>query len=281
MITVAQTSVKTFLSKSKIPGFDYVINPYVGCPHKCIYCYAEYMRKFSGHEEEWGNFLDVRHCDVPLKPAQLFHRHVLLSSVTDPYNPYEQKYQLTRSLLKQLQQCQAYVRILTKSALVVRDCDLLKQLPQCQVTFSFSSADENFRQLIEPETSSVEEKITALHTLHEQGISTHVMIAPIMPGLTDWKEIISRTRAYVNSYNFDSLNMRPAYQRKVLRFIEQHYPHVLPLYTDIYLHENNAYWENLATEIRAYTDAENIPAEIYFPHPPRHPHKEENLLFEL
>ncbi len=266
MITVAQIPVKTFLSKSKIPGVDYVINPYVGCPHKCVYCYAEYMRKFSGHEEPWGDFLDVRYCSVPLKPSLLFHRHVLLSSVTDPYNRYEQQYELTRKLLKQLQVCQAYVHILTKSSLVTRDIDILKQLPSCEVTFSFSSSDDTVRRLAEPGASCVEDKINALKILHENGLQTAVMIAPILPGITDWKEIILQTRPYTDRYSFDSLNMRPAYQRKVFNFVKENYPHLLPLYADIYVKENDAYWHNLAREICTYAAAENLHADIYFPH---------------
>ncbi len=266
MITIKQTPVKTFLSKSKIPGFDYVINPYVGCPHKCVYCYAEYMRKFSGHEEAWGDFLDVRYCSVPLKSSLLFHTHVLLSSVTDPYNPYERQYELTRHLLKQLHLSQAYVHILTKSALVTRDIDLLKQMPGCEVSFSFSSSNDEVRRQAEPGASSVEEKIQALRTLHENHIQTAVMIAPILPGLTDWKEIIARTRAFTDSYSFDSLNMRPAYQRKVLHFIAAHFPHVSALYTDIYEHENTVYWDRLAKEIRTYIAAEQVEAQVYFPH---------------
>lgn len=269
MITVAHTPIKTFLSQSKIPGYDYVINPYVGCPHKCVYCYAEYMRKFSGHDEPWGEFLDIRHCDTPLKPSKLFHTRVLISSVTDPYNPYECTYEVTRGLLQQLVACQAHVHILTKSALVIRDTALFKQLPECKVTFSFSSADDTLRAALEPGASSVDDKIIALHTLHAQGITTGVMVAPIMPGLTDWKAIISRTRSYTDHYSFDSLNMRPAYQRKVLNFIEKHYPPVLPLYTDIYVHENASYWDKLADEIREYTKAEGLNAQLYFPHEPK------------
>ena len=261
---ISQTPVKTLLSKSKIPGFDYALNPYAGCPHKCIYCYAEFMRKFTGHSEPWGDFLDVRCAETPLRPAKLFHTHVLLSSVTDPYNPYEKQYGATRALLKQLQYAQAYVHILTKSALVTRDIDLLKQMPGCQVGFSFSSADNHFRQLAEPGTSAVEEKINALQTLHENGIQTFVMVAPLMPGLTDWKEIIVRTRPYTGRYHFDSLNMRPAYQQKVLDFIKTNFPHVFPLYQDIFIEENTSYWTNLAQAIRAYCTRENIPAHIFF-----------------
>ena len=264
MIKIAQVPVKTFLSKSKIPGVDYVINPYVGCPHKCIYCYAEYMRKFSGHAEAWGDFLDVRQCSVPLKPSKLFHTRVLISSVTDPYNPYEQQYESTRNLLKQLQYCQAYVHILTKSALVVRDIDLLRKMPGSKVTFSFSSADEKFRQRAEPGASRITEKIKALQQLHQNGITTEVMIAPIMPGLTQWKTIVEQTCAYTHNYTFDSLNMRPAYQGKVLAFIRQYYPKLLPLYTDIYVNENTIYWEQLSSEIEIYMTERKLDFSVFF-----------------
>ena len=266
MITLATAPVKTFLSKSKIPGVDYVINPYIGCPHKCVYCYAEYMRKFTGYPEEWGDFLDVKICDAPLHPAKLFRRRVMLSSVTDPYNPYEKQYELTRRMLKQLAFSQAYAFILTKSALVVRDLDILKQMPGSEVALSFSSVDERFRELAEPGASSVEEKINALKTLHENGIKTAVMAASLLPGISDWKAIIENTRPYTDRYSFDSLNMRPAYQKKVMSFVAAHYPHLLSLYADIYLKEDNSYWVKLKQEILHYCQAAAIPAEVYFPH---------------
>ena len=264
MIRLDTTPVKTLLSKSKIAGFDYVINPYVGCPHKCIYCYAEYMRKFSGHSEEWGEFLDVKQCETPLKPAKLFRTNVMLSSVTDPYNAYEKDYELTRKLLKQLVYCQAKVHILTKSALAVRDIDLFKQMYQCEVAFSFSSADDSFRQAAEPRASSVQDKINALKMLHEAGISTAVMVAPLFPGITDWKKIINFTKPYTNRYGFDSLNMRPAFQSKVLDFVEGHYPDALPLMGDIYIKQDTSYWTKLAKEITQYCHEQNLRADIYF-----------------
>lgn len=264
MITIATAPVKTYLSKSKIAGFDYVINPYIGCPHKCVYCYAEYMRKFTGHPEEWGEFLDVKTCEVPLPPAKLFHTRVMLSSVTDPYNPYEEQYGLTRKLLKQLEFCQAYVHILTKSPLVLRDLDILKKIPGAEVALSFSGVDEHFRELAEPGAGSVQEKINALKTLHENGIKTAVMAAPVFPGITDWKALIEATRPYTDRYGFDSLNIRPAYQKKVMSFVAAHYPDTLSLYADIYLKEDVSYWRKLEQEITQYCKENDIHADIYF-----------------
>ena len=261
---VQTVPAKTFLSKSKIPGVDYVINPYIGCPHNCIYCYAEYMRKFTGHEEEWGTFLDIKSCEVPLKPAQLFHRKVMLCSATDPYNPVEEEQQLTRKLLKQLIYCQADVSILTKSALVVRDIDLFKQLYRCEVGFSFSSVDEQFCALAEPGASSAQQRTQALKTIHQEGIFTVVMAAPLLPGISDWKSIVEKTRPYTNFYRFDGLNLRPGFQKKVISFIAAHYPHTLPLYSEIYLRGNNTYWQQLAQEIRTYCAENHLKADLFF-----------------
>jgi len=249
MVTVNTISVKSIISKSKIPGYDYAINPYVGCPHRCVYCYAEYMRRFTGHTEPWGQFLDVKSCPVPLKPAQLFHTHVMLSSVTDPYNPFEEKYGLTRQLLKQLAYCQAYVHIHTKSPLVLRDIDLLATMPGCEVIFSIATTDENFRQLAEPGAAPIRERLRTLQELHQRGISTAIMVAPFMPGITDWKNLLTQVQTYVEQVSFDTLNMRPAYQTKILRFIETHYPNLSDLYRDIYVHYKKDYWAQVKQEI--------------------------------
>ncbi len=256
--------VKTYLAKSKIPGAGYVINPYVGCPHKCLYCYAEFMRKFTAHTEPWGDFLDVKLADTPLHPAQLYHQHVLLSSVTDAYNPFEQKYNITRRILEQLVACQAYVSILTKSALVTRDIDLLKQLPGCEVAFSFSTADETVRQQLEPGASSVPERLRALETVRQAGLSTAVMTAPLLPGISDFKAIVQAAHPYTNTFRFDSLNMRATFQHKLMDFIDVHYPHLLPLYNEIYLQGKRTYWHKLEQEIVTYCKQAGVQAEVFF-----------------
>lgn len=264
MVTVNTVAVKEIVSKSKIPGVDYVLNPYVGCTHGCVYCYAAYMRKFSGHTQPWGHFLDVKIGPRPLKPSRLFGKNVMLSSVTDPYNPFEKRYQNTRTLLRQLIPCQARVSILTKSALVLRDLDLLTQLPGCEVGFSFSGVDEALRQKLEPNTSTVQEKINALKILHEHALCTAVMAAPLLPGISQWQEIIERTRAYTDAYRFDALNMATPLQEDMFRFIRVHYPQFLPLYREIYVQGNRAYWKDLSEKIRTYCKKNQVRAEVFF-----------------
>ncbi|MDR1965800.1 MAG: radical SAM protein, partial [Synergistaceae bacterium] len=84
MVSEGFVSVKNYASPSKLPGVDYVINPYVGCPHKCMYCYAEFMKRHTSHVEQWGDFIDVKRCGAPINFSRLRGKHVMLSSVTDP-----------------------------------------------------------------------------------------------------------------------------------------------------------------------------------------------------
>ena len=261
---ITTVPVKTYITPSKIPGAGYVINPYVGCPHKCIYCYAEFMRKFTAHAEPWGEFLDVKICPNPLRPAQLFHQHVLLSSVTDCYNPFEKKYEITRRILEQLVHCQAHVSILTKSALITRDIDLLKQLPSCEAAFSFSTMDEPLRQLIEPGACSIEQRLQALETLQQAGIPTAVMAAPLLPGISDFKAIVTACAPFTQTFRFDTLNMRPSFQHKLMDFIDVFYPHLLPLYNEIYLQGKRDYWHKLEKEIKEFCAAQRVGATIFF-----------------
>jgi DNA repair photolyase len=119
---------KSTITKSNIPSVDYVINPYTGCQHKCIYCYAEFMIRFTNHKgEKWGEFLDIKTFDFNKIKAQKYNgKSLLLSSVTDPYLPLEKKYENTRKILEKLVGTDAEVSILTKSKLVTRDIDLFK-----------------------------------------------------------------------------------------------------------------------------------------------------------
>lgn len=90
--------VKDYVTKSNLPASDYVINPYVGCPHGCKYCYACFMKRFTKHEEEWGTFIDIKQCSKSINKKRLEGKTIFLSSVTDCYNPYEEKYCVTQSM---------------------------------------------------------------------------------------------------------------------------------------------------------------------------------------
>ena len=125
---VNEVTVNDYLTKSNLPSSDYVINPYIGCSHGCKYCYASFMKRFTGHKEEWGSFIDIKKSSKKINLNKISKKNVFLSSVTDCYNSLEEKYKLTRSILEQLVNSDCYLSISTKSKLILRDVDILKKM---------------------------------------------------------------------------------------------------------------------------------------------------------
>ena len=256
---------KDLLTKSNLPASDYVINPYIGCPHACKYCYARFMKRFTGHTEVWGSFIDIKCCDKPINIKKLYHKSVFISSVTDCYNPFEEKYQATRRILEQLKAADCFVTISTKSNLILRDIDLLKQFQNLTVAVSINTLDENFQKDMDF-ASSIRERIETIKTLHSQGIHTVLFMSPIFPFITDFKEIIEATKAYVCEYWFENLNLRGEYKQDILLYISEHYPQYLSDYKKIYNGKNLEYWEQLAGDIDQYCQSNHIKYTNYFYH---------------
>ncbi|MDD3229822.1 MAG: radical SAM protein [Oscillospiraceae bacterium] len=256
---------KDYLTRSNLPASDYVINPYVGCPHACKYCYARFMKRFTGHAEAWGDFIDIKRCDKPINLKKLKGKSVFLSSVTDCYNQYESKYGITRDILKQLANAECQVTISTKSDLVVRDIDILKKLPHLKVAFSLNTLDEIFRSDMD-KGSTVIKRLQAIEQLHEAGIHTVLFMSPIFPYITDWQKIIETTQNIVDEYWFENLNLRGAYKKTILSYIDQWYPDLSGEYSKIYLHKDNTYWEELAKRINEYCEETRLNYVNYFCH---------------
>jgi DNA repair photolyase len=183
MVVIREIHAKTILSRSKV--FDYVINPYVGCQHGCTYCYARFMKRFTGHSEPWGRFVDVKVNAPELLEREVTSKprgRVWVSGVCDPYQPLEKKYELTRNCLQILLRHGWPVTIQTKSPLLLRDMGILKGRDKLEVGLSVTTADEEIRKLFEPNASPIAERIRALGQLHQAGIRTFAMIAPMLPG---------------------------------------------------------------------------------------------------
>jgi DNA repair photolyase len=181
---VKEIHAKSILNKSKI--FDYCLNPYTGCQTNCRYCYARlFMRRYSGHTEPWGEFVDVKVNAPALLRKQLEKAKkgtVWISSVCDPYQPLEAKYKLTRQCLKELLEKQFPVNVQTKSKLALRDMDLFVQFEVIDVGFTIATDDEKVARLFEPMASSIKDRIDALERLHDAGIRTFAFIGPLLPG---------------------------------------------------------------------------------------------------
>jgi len=175
---------KTLLTKTAIAGYDYCINPYVGCGHGCRYCYASFMRRFTNHREPWGEFIDIK-----VNAPQILERElqrakrgvVAMSTVTDPYQPIERDYRITRKCLELLLRYQYPVNILTRSTLCLRDMDLFKEFKEIEVGITITTDDEGLRRIFEPRSPSIFERVRTLELLSREGIRTYVFIGPILP----------------------------------------------------------------------------------------------------
>lgn len=260
-----EISVKDLVTKSNLPASDYVINPYVGCPHGCRYCYACFMKRFTNHSEEWGSFIDIKRCDRAISRKKLQDKSVFLSSVTDCYNPYEEKYGSTRKILEQLVSIDCELNISTKSNLILRDIDLLKQCKNLKVSVSINTLDEQFRKDMD-NASSIAERLNTLKVLHESGVYSVLFMSPIFPGITDFRKIIESSKAYVDEYWFENLNLRGSYKQDILDYIKNFYPQLMELYNNIYLQGNMEYWHDLAVDIEEYCDTHSIKHINYFYH---------------
>ena len=189
---------KTILSSSKI--YDYVINPYVGCGHGCQYCYARFIKKFTGHGEPWGQFVDIRTNAAELLKAEIRKKkrgRVWVSGLCDPYQPLEAEYQLTRRCLEILAYHDWPVTIQTRSSLLLRDKDILKAAKNFEAGFTITTADDGIRKIFEPNAPPIQERLKALDELHRSGIRTYAMIAPMLPGAGSLATVLEGKVDYV------------------------------------------------------------------------------------
>lgn len=260
-----EITVNSLLTKSNLPASDYVINPYVGCPHACKYCYARFMKRFTGHTEPWGSFIDVKRCNKPIHWERLQHKSVFISSVTDCYNMYEEKYRSTRKILEQLKAVNCSVTISTKSNRVLKDMDILTQLNDLTVAISLNTLNDDFQKDMD-RAGSIAERIAALKELHSHGIRTVLFMSPIFPFITNFIEIIEATEKFVCEYWFENLNLRGEYKKEILSYIAAKYPQYLADYKSIYNEKNMGYWQRLSDDIDAYCQKKSIAYTNYFYH---------------
>lgn len=171
--------------------------------------------------------------------------------LTDPYNPQEEIFRRTRTLLEQLQGSGIRLSIQTKSDLVLRDLDLIRTFPDARVGFSINTLDESFRADMD-RAVSIERRLNAMKALHDAGIRTTCFISPIFPGITDAEAIIERVKDQCNLVWLENLNLRGTFRPVIMGYIREKHPNLLPLYHEIYDQGSRLYWEALDTELRAY-----------------------------
>ena len=222
---VRESVCKSALSASTLPGLTYSLNPYRGCQHNCAYCYAPCVLRTP--REQWGRVVEVK-TNIPLVLAKELRAKkpgvVGLSTVTDPYQPLERTYGLTRACLSHLASSEFPAHIQTKSSLVTRDIDLLTTCKDAQVMMSIGTLDDEERRLLEPAASPIPDRLDALKKLGEAGVSISIFFGPVYPTIAveDIPHILEVFQeSGVSELWIDKLNLKPGIWENLQHTLKQ------------------------------------------------------------
>jgi DNA repair photolyase len=269
-MSVQEIQAKSILQRSRLPGAEYVINPYTGCVNGCVYCYARFMKRFTNHPEPWGTFLDAKVNAPELLARRLAGRRapirgcVLLSSVTDPYQMPEKRYELTRRILEVLAEYDVRVSILTKSDLVLRDADLLGRFSDADVSLSLGTAEDHWARLLEPRASPPSRRLAALRVLRDRGISVSSFVSPFIPGVSDLRGIVEALSGTVEEFAVEAINTQAGTWAATLAVIERH-DRELAKETNR-LACNAEYWRDLEAQARELAARAGMELTGFFHH---------------
>ncbi len=219
MSQVQLMSCKSALSSTSLPGLEYSLNPYRGCGHDCAYCYAPCILRLP--RREWGTRIEAKENIATVLARELPRKKpgvVGFSTVTDPYQPIEHDYKLSRRCLEQFLDTEFPVHIQTKSSLVTRDLDLISTLRNAQVMMTITTLHDDERKLLEPGASPIQERITTLKTLIDAGIPTSVFLGPLYPTTTteDLSRLFDAFRLLdISEVWVDKLNLKPGISAEI------------------------------------------------------------------
>jgi DNA repair photolyase len=251
---------KTALSSSTLPGLTYSLNPYRGCQHNCAYCYAPNVLRVP--REQWGDCIEIKTNISEVLARELKAKKpgiVGISTVTDPYQPLERTYSVTRSCLEQLVTSKFPAHIQTKSALVTRDIDLLSRFSDTQVMMSIGTLNDKERSLLEPCTSPIPERLNALRMLTDAGIKTAVFFGPVYPTITldDIPLILERfIEAGVSEIWVDRLNLKPGIWEHVQKKLIQNRDLQHLFFINVF--QNKNYYQEIRKEIHQQGRERNL-----------------------
>lgn len=248
---IQEIQCKTLLNRIDVPGFPFrwSLNPYRGCRHACRYCYARPTHEFlgldAGREFEQRVFAKVNAPEVlrqELRCPRWQGETIAIGTATDPYEPAESQYGITRGILQVLRDFRNPACITTKGVLVRRDVDLLKELGQIadfRVTFSVGSIDDRVWKLTEPGAPGPMARLEAMQFLVENGVPAGVMMAPLLPRISDGSESIDAVARAAAGHKAQYLAgnllfLKPGSKEWFMPMLREAYPHLAPGYARLY-----------------------------------------------
>jgi len=262
-----ETQAKSALNRVRGMPFDWSLNPYVSCAHKCRYCFARaYHARY--HDRDVGEGFD-RQVDVKANFPDVLRNElrrtregsVAIGTATDPYQPIEGKYQLTRRCLEALVDYPMPTSIVTKGPLVVRDIDVLKKLDaktDLTVYFSVPCVDEEIVRKTDPGTAPPRQRLRALRMLREAGIDAAVLCMPVLPGISDSEESLDAAARAASEAGATAFRHRPLKIDVEIReyfsdFLATEFPALAPRYAELYrggANPNKDYERDLEERVR-------------------------------
>jgi DNA repair photolyase len=240
---------KSALNPVKGMGFKWSLNPYMGCVHRCTFCYVRHFEHRSDRpsDDRYGTSIRVKTnvAEVlrkELARASWQHEHVAIGAATDPYQPAEGRYKLTRACLETLSDASNPFSIITRGPMIVRDLDVLVEAAQrasVSVTFSVPTVDEEVWKRTEPSTAHPRQRLKAVKALVEAGINARVGMAPILPGISDrpeqLREVVRAAReAGATGIWANLLFLRPGTREHFLTHLAEDWPEQLSDYEELY-----------------------------------------------
>ena len=236
------------------------MNPYTGCEHGCRYCYAPNILRIK--REDWGEYVRVKR-NLPAVLARELKKKqpglVGISSVTDPYQPIEEKLNITRYSLELLLKHKFPVSMITKSPLIVRDIDLLTRFEYNEVTLTITTLDEKLCKILEPKAPSPNTRLDALRKLSQEGLNTYAFVGPLYPTLNpeEIPEFIDRLSSTgVGTIMVDTLNLKPGIWKDVEAALVDH-PDVRDVFYER-LFTNKNYYPEIFREFESYCRKNNV-----------------------
>jgi DNA repair photolyase len=240
---------RSALNPVKGMGFKWSLNPYMGCVHRCTFCYVRHFERRSDRpsDDRYGTSIRVKTnvADVlrrELARASWEHEHVAVGAATDPYQPAEGRYRLTRACLEAFRDASNPFSIITRGPMIVRDLDVLVEASQrafVAVTFSIPTLDEEVWRKTEPSTAHPRQRLRALKALVDAGVKASVGMAPILPGISDrpeqLREVVRAAReAGATGVWANLLFLRPGTREHFLEHLAEDWPEQLPHYRRLY-----------------------------------------------
>ena len=271
-MNVREVKCSSAIARCGFPGGGLAINPYVGCNHSCVYCYARFMKRSTGHKEEWGTFIDVRMnigevLEKQMKSSVWRGEHIYIGTVTDPYQPLEMRYGLMKKILSVLIRYDNPVSILTKSDLMIRDVELFRQMHRMDVNVTITSLDEAWIRCTEPNSPTIKNRLAAMGELSKKGISVNAMVSPYWPIFTDPDGLFQEfVHSGVQQVTSESLNTVGGNWSGVEAVLRKHYPEHVSALHEIFFdtHAFTQFYTRARGAIERAADASSIPVTAYF-----------------